>query len=49
MQKYLVLRCSRNTALTIISITIFLFILIGCQSLFRSAGLTDEQAASKTP
>jgi len=48
MQKYLVLNCSRTTATVIISVTIFLFILIGCQSLFRSAGLTDEQAAQQT-
>lgn len=44
MQKYLVLNCSRTTATIIIFATIFLFILIGCQSLFRSAGLTDEEA-----
>lgn len=41
-------RCSRNAALTIITITIFLFILIGCHALFRSAGLTDQQAAQQT-
>lgn len=49
MPKHLViLRCSRTTATIIVSVTIFLFILIGCQSLFRSAGLTDEQAAQQT-
>ncbi|MBA7647988.1 hypothetical protein ES703_55767 [subsurface metagenome] len=48
MQKYLVLRCSRNAALAVVTITIVLFILIGCQALFRSAGLTDEQAAAQT-
>jgi hypothetical protein len=48
MQKHLVLNCSRTTATIIISLTIFLFILIGCQSLFRSAGLSNEQAALQT-
>ncbi len=48
MQKYLVINCSRTTATTIIFTTIFLFLLIGCTSLFRSAGLTDEQAAQQT-
>ena len=48
MQKYLVLNCSRTTATIIITTTILLFVLIGCQSLFRSAGLTDEQAAQQT-
>jgi len=48
MQKYLVLNCSRTTATLIIFITISLFVLIGCQSLFRSAGLSDEQAAAQT-
>ncbi len=45
MPKHLVLNCSRTTATIIIFVTIFLFILIGCQSLFRSAGLTHEEAA----
>jgi len=48
MHKYLILNCSRTTATLIICATIFLFILIGCASLFRSAGLTDEQAALQT-
>ena len=48
MQKYLVLNCSRTTATLIICATTFLFILIGCASLFRSAGLTDEQATIQT-
>ncbi len=43
-----ILRCSRNTAMLIITATIFLFIVIGCQSLFRSTGLTDEQALEQT-
>lgn len=48
MHKYLILNCSRTTATIIILATIFLFVLIGCASLFRSAGLTDEQAAAQT-
>ncbi len=32
----------------IITATIFLFIIIGCTSLFRSAGLTDDQAQQQT-
>lgn len=40
--------CSRATATIIITITILLFVLIGCASLFRSAGLTDQQAAEQT-
>lgn len=48
MPKYLVLNCSRRTATLIIFASIFLFVLIGCQSLFRSAGLTPEQAAQQT-
>ena len=49
MPKHLViLRCSRTTALITIGASICLFILIGCQSLFRSAGLTNEQAAEQT-
>lgn len=48
MQKYLVLNCSRTTATIIIFTTIFLFVLVGCANLFRSAGLTDQQAAEQT-
>lgn len=47
MQKYLVINCSPRTATIIIFTTIFLFILIGCASLFRTAGLSDEQAAAQ--
>lgn len=42
------LRCSRTTAAIIIFATIALFLLIGCHTLFKSAGLTDEQAAEQT-
>ena len=42
------LSCSRPTAILILVATSFLFILIGCQALFRSAGLTDDQAAEQT-
>ena len=49
MPKHLViLRCSRTTATLTIIASICLFILIGCTSLFRSAGLTDQQAAQQT-
>ncbi|MBA7705925.1 hypothetical protein ES703_114767 [subsurface metagenome] len=49
MPKHLViLRCSRTTAIITITASICLFVLIGCQALFKSAGLTDEQAAEQT-
>ncbi|MBA7528102.1 hypothetical protein ES705_20285 [subsurface metagenome] len=49
MSKHLViLRCSRTTASVTIAASICLFLLIGCASLFRSAGLSDDQAAEQT-
>lgn len=48
MQKYLVLRCGRATAITILVISSLLFLLVGCPAFFRSAGLSDEQAALQT-
>ncbi len=49
MPKHLtILRCRRSTTIVILSTTIFLFLLIGCASLFRSAGLTDDQVAQQT-
>lgn len=47
-QHLVILRCSRATAAITITASICLFLLIGCASLFRSAGLTDEQAAEQT-
>ena len=48
MQKHLVLNCSRRSVLIILAAIASLFLLIGCASLFRSAGLTDQQAADQT-
>lgn len=47
-QHLVILKCSRTTAIITIAASICLFLLIGCASLFRSAGLTDEQAAAQT-
>lgn len=43
-----ILHCQKSTAIFIITTTTLLFLLIGCASLFRSAGLTDDQAAEQT-
>ena len=48
LQHQTFLRCSRTTATIIIIASACLFILVGCASLFRSAGLTNEQAAQQT-
>lgn len=47
MPKPTTLNCSRSSATLIVCATILLFILIGCQALFRSAGLSDDQAAQQ--
>ena len=49
MPKHLtILNCSRRTATIVILSILALFLLIGCASLFRSAGLSDDQAAQQT-
>lgn len=45
MYKPTTLNCSHRSALTILAAIAALFLLIGCASLFRSAGLSPEQAA----
>lgn len=42
------LRCSHRTATFMILTILALFLLIGCASLFRSAGSTDEEAQHQT-
>ena len=41
------LRCSHRTATLLIITSILLFLLLGCASLFRSVGLSPEQAAAQ--
>lgn len=43
-----VLKCSRTTAIIILVTSSLLFLLVGCPAFFRSAGLTDDQAAEQT-
>lgn len=47
MQQTTSLRCSRPTASIILFTIILLFTIIGCSSLFRSAGLSDEETTQQ--